>query len=157
MGRIWVDAIEAAVDSGLPVVDFLVNWPCPRECDYEYIISPTGEIYKCISGVGEEVFKVGCVEDSPFVLQRECARFVTWNPIEDDRCAYCPYLPECGGGCRYRAWVEQKDVSAVQCEREFYDTAIAGVLKAYSHTQQLGAMLRVRRDTSSAEASCGPA
>jgi uncharacterized protein len=148
MGQVWVEAVEAAVDSGLQVVDFLVNWPCPRECDYDYIIGPTGDVYKCISGAGDTAFRVGYVEDPPVVLQRKCAEFVTWNSTSDRRCAHCAYLPECGGGCRYRAWVEQKDLSAVQCEREFYDTAIPGVLRAYSRTQEAGTLLRVCRDRS---------
>lgn len=147
MGRIRADAIEAALDSGLKIGDFLVNNPCPLECDYELIIAPDGSVYKCLSGIGEQDFRVGSVVDPPWLIHRSMARFVAWEPPLNGPCGKCTYLPECRGGCRFRAWVESGELG-VDCLKDFFDQTMPRYLKAYSRTKEAGRLIRVLAESS---------
>lgn len=111
MGRIRGEAIEAIVASGLKVGDFLINNPCPLECDYELVIAPDGQVYKCLSGIGESDFHVGSIADVPWLMHRSMAGFVGWEPPLEGPCSECIYLPECRGGCRFRAWINTGDLA----------------------------------------------
>ena len=87
-------------------------------------IDPKGKIYNCNSFIGHEDFSIGSVFDEN-VITNKYAEISAWKKCPKD----CPYLPMCQGGCRFFAYTESKDVSAVCCKRGFYDRMIPEAIK----------------------------
>jgi len=93
--------------------------------DSSFIIDPTGKIYKCPALVGHEDFVIGDIHQGHFEP----------NPIEPlltevwEQCIDCTYLPLCGGGCRYIAYLKYGDLNHVDCEREYFERTTHELLK----------------------------
>ena len=90
-------------------------------------IDPQGVIYKCNALVGYPEFSLGNVKDSGLLAER-CQDFLNieaWNKCPLD----CPYIPMCQGGCRFYAYLEHQNFSALSCKREYFDQIIPDLIK----------------------------
>ena len=89
-------------------------------------IDPEGAIYKCNALVGYPEFSIGNVADD--TLNEKFHEFLNidaWNKCPDG----CPYIPMCQGGCRFYAYLENKDFSAVSCKKEYFDRITPELIK----------------------------
>jgi uncharacterized protein len=130
----FVEAVEAVLGEGLQIIDFLTSSPCPRERDNEFIISPDGSLYKCISAVGRDAFCVGTINDPPLAISQKSAPFINFSAPASE-CKTCPYLPDCNGGCRFGAWVKTNQLYAQDCWKDFYAEAMPSLLFLYAKTE----------------------
>ncbi len=129
----FTQAVESVLREGLQVIDFLTPSPCARERDNEFIISPDGQLYKCISGVGRREFHVGYVDDTPLSIAQKSAPFINFGaPMKE--CRSCPYLPYCNGGCRFNALVDSGNVWAIDCWKDFHAASMPELIRLYAHT-----------------------
>ena len=90
-----------------------------------FVIDPEGVIYNCPALVGHELFAIGNVREEE--LNNSHLGFTTLEPWRE--CLDCVYLPVCGGGCRYAAYMRHGDFGAVACEKAFFDRVGPELLK----------------------------
>ena len=76
---------------------------CGADSKNSVIINYDGKAYKCWSDIGIESRCVGKIENSNLIYNQNKLYFdyILYNPIEDDECRRCKYLPICMGGCPY--------------------------------------------------------
>jgi uncharacterized protein len=94
------------------------------------VIDPLGRIYRCPAFVGREGFVVGDI-DHPG--EEDFTSLDLWK-----RCIECPYVPLCGDGCIYAAYLRFGDVSRLNCQREFMEFMVRENLKLnykFSHRE----------------------
>ena len=67
-----------------------------------FVLTPDKTIYKCISGVGNDAFKLCTLKigDDPFVVQPQ---FIENG--KDNDCQQCAYMPICNRFCLYESFV----------------------------------------------------
>lgn len=89
---------------GLPV-----NVSCqlePLGCDAtsltHEVIGPDGLLYKCPDDVGLRERAYGSVSAGVAVKPSNWTPWLTYDWMKDGRCAHCPALPGCGGGCPHK-------------------------------------------------------
>ena len=85
--------------------------------DTMVIIDPVGLIYKCPSFVGHPEFAVGEI-GSEDLNQRHVSNM---NMDLWKKCLDCPYVPMCGGGCRFSAYLRSGDTKSLACDRTYLD------------------------------------
>lgn len=84
---------------------------CPRERSGTIVIDCFGDVYKCISCVGNQTDRIGTID--------------TLKGIDDidvdlnipQSCNSCTYLPICHGGC----WYKNKRAGVNVCRKDFFD------------------------------------
>lgn len=83
---------------------------CGLDCDNNYTIEPTGEVYKCWEHVGNKEYYMGEInEDGNIVnINSQFYKWMTQSPLDNEVCSECKYLPACGGGCRSVGFEEGK-------------------------------------------------
>lgn len=64
-----------------------------------FIIGPKGELYKCFEEVGMLAKTVGEIIDCEFKTNDRVIPWLSWDPLSDDKCRKCFFLPICMGGC----------------------------------------------------------
>ncbi|MBT9165096.1 MAG: hypothetical protein DDT23_01111 [candidate division WS2 bacterium] len=104
---------------------------CMYNKEYDLAIGPNGSIYKCVSGIGLERFKVSSrdevMEKPEFFIVRH-AKFLGLGK-GDHTCPSCRFFPVCGGGCEYNAYVQgcKKD-----CWQRFHEIALPKMVEILS-------------------------
>jgi len=123
IGLLLRKALKQVVEQGFrtPVYPGLCM-PCNFVQANNFIVSWSGQLFRCTFTMLQQNMAVGSVEDgvtgnnerllaaskvTAFCLQRECA-----------------YLPLCGGGCRYWAWCRTGDFDSVNCQKEYWDQVL---------------------------------
>ncbi len=95
---------------------------CGLYRDNNYTIMPNGDVYKCWEHAGEPVHRVGRIDSFGRFTDRTPAfyKWMTSDPLKNEDCGSCPYLPSCGGGCGVISYNETGTYCAKGCygERE---------------------------------------
>lgn len=74
---------------------------CGLYADNQYTITPNGDLYKCWEHAGDEhhlmgkLYAEGNIDDIRYAYYD----WMSFNPLENEECVNCVYLPACGGGC----------------------------------------------------------
>lgn len=100
--RLRVELLKYITDSGFRV-PFDVNYQlCTMKQKSSFVLTPDKTIYKCISGVGNDAFKLGTLKigDDPIVVQ---SQFIENG--KDNDCQQCAYMPICNRFCLYESFV----------------------------------------------------
>jgi uncharacterized protein len=91
--------------------------PCSTILNRNHItIDPSGIFYKCPAFAGHEMFAVGDIWNG---ADHRFEYFLESQPWEE--CLDCRYVPVCGGGCRFSAYLENQDCRSVVCERLYFE------------------------------------
>ena len=98
----------------------------PRQCSMvmkrsSFIIDPRGDLYRCAGLAGRREFLAGSIHGN------ECDLFLgteLWR-----RCAQCPWVPICGDGCPFGAYLRYGDPFALFCSRRSVEYAVKESLK----------------------------
>lgn len=91
-----------------------------------FIVDPLGKLYNCPPLVGREEFSIGDVWSG---VNHKFAEFMTLDVWRNDQCLDCSYVPICGSGCRYEAYLKTGDIYAPDCEKEFFDRSVPELIK----------------------------
>jgi len=100
---------KLAYDRGLRIARRMGHGICHLASDNNLVIDATGNIYKCISGVGLKEFYVGSVYDDRRSFARRWASWVGRQLWQNSQCMRCVYLPACAGGCRYLSYLRNTE------------------------------------------------
>jgi len=74
---------------------------CGLYREYCYSITPDCSVYKCWEHAGVKEHLMGRIDENG-VLADKTPAFYSWmtaDPLKNDACKECAYLPVCGGGC----------------------------------------------------------
>lgn len=103
----WFIVHKIAIDNGRKFRPFyrLPYMVCGCDRVNYFNIDPKGNIYKCISGMGNEKFYLANIEEyMSDVYKRKLADFIEHNNFNEN-CKKCQYEIICGGWCRYKKYV----------------------------------------------------
>ncbi|OON96853.1 MAG: hypothetical protein ATN36_04755 [Epulopiscium sp. Nele67-Bin005] len=67
-----------------------------------YVISPTGDIYKCWNDIGKKELLIGNLDKAGKLenkLNDRCEKWLSHSIYINEKCKGCNVLPLCGGGC----------------------------------------------------------
>jgi uncharacterized protein len=107
--------IDARQALGLPVKGMGYDvFNCNANKDGNIVISYNGDLYLCVSSVGK---KEACVGNIASGFNGKQKVFKEKLPI-DEECLKCEFLLTCGGGCRYHAAVDNKDIHSKHCNKK---------------------------------------
>lgn len=74
---------------------------CGLYNENQFTIAPNGDVYKCWEHVGQKEHLMGKIDDNGNLNNLTYA-FYDWmsvDPLKNEECRKCVYLPVCGGGC----------------------------------------------------------
>lgn len=94
--------------------------PCMYTAKNKYVFGVDGEIYKCISSLGIDRFKIADVKtffSNQTLYEEACSRI---NLSDQCLSAKCPFVPKCGGGCAYEAYLKNNNINGIDCKKEFF-------------------------------------
>ncbi len=103
--------------------------PCDAVRENSYTIDPSGYIYKCAAMAGRTELSLGNISDDSekiFFSQQNIA-FMTADPWK--KCGRCKFIPICGGGCRLSALSTNDSISAVTCEKRYFERVSTALVK----------------------------
>jgi len=78
---------------------------CESRHKNDFVIDPVGNLYKCWEDIGIEKNIVGNLKE-PLNINDE-KYLIQADPLTNDQCIKCKYLPICGGGCPVTRMREQ--------------------------------------------------
>jgi uncharacterized protein len=112
-----------------PILDFpwAVNSACGALCRNTYGIDPEGFYFKCGLEIGENEKRCGHVKDA--VPWQACQKWSDFDPLADEECLKCRYLPFCMGGCPKVQFDHSLDCSKDGCA--YWKSSLKGVIRAY--------------------------
>lgn len=120
--------LKACEDGGLSEEDFSVMDDrfcfCTAETENCYVIDDRGDVYKCWDEVGRlehRCFNILELESTNYMV---IAKYLVWDPFENEKCKDCVYLPLCFGGCKFQRTNLNKSVCGFNEE----------ILKSYLET-----------------------
>lgn len=104
--QLRVSLLKYITDSGFHVPFDIDYQLCTMKQKSSFVLTPDKTIYKCISGVGKEAFKLGMLKigSDPF---REQSTIIENGKDED--CQKCAYMPICNRFCLYESYVMNCD------------------------------------------------
>lgn len=90
---------------------------CGLNRQTSFTIAPTLDVYKCWEQVGDIRHKIGKVEsDGSFNENVDVlSDWMNINPLNNEDCSKCVYLPTCGGGCAAQAYNREGTYHASSC------------------------------------------
>jgi len=105
--------------SRLPVDD--ACWPeeigCRATTRHSMVIGPDGLLYKCPHDVGLAERSYGSVETGTPTNLANLVPWLMYDWLQYERCAECPALPGCGGGCPHLQRFQPEQFDAMRyCE-----------------------------------------
>ena len=109
----WGKAHKIAISYGYEYKPFYRNtfYSCGYNIKNFYNISPTGDIFSCISGMENCRYKRGNIKNELDIIN--------FDTKIDKSCLKCPFLVRCGGGCNFKSDLkESKDCSYEQFKNE---------------------------------------
>ncbi|MDD3821525.1 MAG: radical SAM protein [Bacilli bacterium] len=107
---------KIAIDLGFAMDDlFMFDGMCTAKLDNAMVISADGNIYKCLSGVGRKEFVVNTIDSNNY----ELPNYLFLDLYEQCLEKQCEFLPLCNTGCRFNAYLKNKNINSIDCHQEW--------------------------------------
>ncbi len=106
--------------------EYLVGPWCTARAVHSATIEPDGALLKCISTVGREGFPFG---DIYSVNSTNDMRFSDFSYLDKCLSKDCPFVPICGGGCRFDAYVTTGSLTEPYCRKELVEKINKGLIR----------------------------
>lgn len=124
---IYCQLYEFSYAEGFWIPTYYTNGPCMMVGNDSSLISPNGDLYKCVEMINLPNLKVGSV------YQTEYNSFyydVITAPAMNE-CIYseCIYTPLCCGGCAMEAYLKNSDILSKVCHRDIFEKVTKHLLK----------------------------
>ncbi|MFX0010937.1 MAG: radical SAM protein [Candidatus Hermodarchaeota archaeon] len=105
---------------GFEIPDFITLGPCMVYAVDSGIISPDGQIYKCLDMVGFENLSVGKVS-FPIYYKSNYYKMIKAEKLNYCLNTDCPFVPICGGGCVMEPLLKYGDYKKIICHRNMLE------------------------------------
>jgi uncharacterized protein len=115
---------QEVLKRGYPGPEIAIS-PCAVDVDDSFTVHYDGSLYKCLTLVGREEFKVGDIWSGigDFSISHHLDH---WK--KNDECLACEYLPLCFGGCRYMEFQRSGNMATVDCQKPYLDATLEEML-----------------------------
>jgi len=113
--ELWTYAEKQGFQHGIkPQRKFLY---CGMYCENAFIIAPNLDVYKCVDHTGVSEHLMGRIDEMGNYVDQTSAfyEWMTVDPLKNDTCKKCVYLPTCGGGCGVISYNESGSYQAEGC------------------------------------------
>lgn len=119
---------------GIAVTEVMPTPLCILKDENDILISPNGDIYKCITGLGANEFKVCSYSDlwDKKLLYFEKLASLSYQQFPS--CVNCKYLALCNGGCYYDAVLQGKKQI---CRKKVLDATISQLIELRYITKEI--------------------
>lgn len=74
---------------------------CNAETENCFVVDENGQCYKCWDQVGRQQYSCFNVLEPEKRNYKNIVSFIGWDPLADERCGDCVFLPICFGGCKF--------------------------------------------------------
>lgn len=98
---------------------------CVSKMKHNMVISPSGEIYKCPSGVGIHEFVEGNIHNGEEKV-RDYLFYKLYDYCFEEK---CPFIPLCQTSCRFLAAAKNGAIDSIDCKREALEKVNIKLLK----------------------------
>lgn len=98
--------------------EYLVGPWCTARAIHSATIEPDGALLKCISTVGRNGFSFNHIDSCDITYDE---KFENFNYIDECLSTDCPFVPICGGGCRFDAYVTTGSLAKPYCRKELVE------------------------------------
>jgi uncharacterized protein len=113
---LWRKARSFGIEMVSKPVQIFYSPYCSFATNHSFLVDAVGDVYKCVSVVGEKQYRVGCMTERGLQdIQPELYAFTARDPTDIEKCNPCTLLPLCGGGCAHRAYQQYKSYSEGYC------------------------------------------
>ena len=116
--RRWKNIQENSDLFDIPTKGFIEQGPCSYYNKRDVTIATDGSIYPCPSFIDSKEDCIGTIYDEEFSLER-----VPEIPV-DDSCLDCDVFAFCAGGCRYASKLCLGSSRDLNCEKDFFKSAL---------------------------------
>ncbi|MCT4543940.1 MAG: SPASM domain-containing protein [Vallitalea sp.] len=86
---------------------------CRAICLNNWVIDPEGNLLKCWDSIGEPSGIVGHIskppKEIPMYQNSNLLKWISFNPLNDNKCRECKFIPICMGGCAHRVIKDNVD------------------------------------------------
>lgn len=92
---------------------------CGLYGENQFTVTPNCDVYKCWEHVGQKEHLMGKIDDGGNLTDVTYA-FYDWmsvDPLKNDECKKCIYLPTCGGGCGVISYNETGTYHSTGCHK----------------------------------------
>lgn len=136
-GLVIKELLGIQLDKGIKVFG---NMPSETSCEHimksTFTVDHKGQVFLCPGFIGFPDFCLGNVKDG--ITYEFMNRLCHIRPWENETCITCLYLPQCHGGCRSCAVINNENYSLegynhTYCRREFFDATFPTFLKYLYH------------------------
>lgn len=128
------------IDKGCKINQPLPSPICINRKENDVIISPNGDIYKCISGLGNEEFMLISKDELFNNSMNYHIKQVQLLERNDKECEECEYLALCNGGCKYNAY---NNKVKKECNKEYLSTSITDIINVLEKIQTLNGEIAI--------------
>lgn len=104
--------------------EFLSGPWCVARKIHSAVILPKGGLLKCISLVGRDEFIFGDLNCQSSLDEK----FTDFKYVDDCLDNNCPFVPICGGGCRFEAYLSEGSFSEPYCQRDLIERINRGLV-----------------------------
>lgn len=106
--------------------EYLVGPWCTARAINSATIEPDGTLLKCISTVGRDEFSFGNIYSAN---NTNDTRFTDFSYLDKCLSKDCPFVPICGGGCRFDAYVTMGNLIEPYCRKELVEKINKGLVR----------------------------
>lgn len=118
---------KKAKEKGYNIPSFHTLGPCMYHSANGYVITPEGNLYKCLDMVGIKEHISGNIENpiwnNTYYYKTVCSSQIKYCLKTD-----CPYVPICSNGCILEAWLKHGSSQKICCKRRFLDKVTSKLL-----------------------------
>jgi uncharacterized protein len=100
--------------------------PCMVDLDNAFTVHVDGSLYQCMGFIGHTDYAVGDIRQG-MKDYRQVYNLDHWR--QNEECSDCSYLPLCYGGCRYMEFQRHGAIKGVDCQKDFWDSALEKMIQ----------------------------
>lgn len=113
----YLELYKAALKLGFQIDDsFLFSSMCIGKLKHSFVVSPDGNIYKCLSSVGRINESSGQWEGKDAFFQ--IPSLMNFELYEQCFRKKCPFIPICHCDCRFDAMIARGDMDYILCRKD---------------------------------------
>lgn len=113
------------IDKGYKINQPLPSPICINRKENDVIISPDGDLYKCISGLGNKEFMLVNKEELFNNPMNYHIKQVELLEQSDNECNECEFMSLCNGGCKYNAY---NNGVKKECNKDYLSVSISDII-----------------------------
>ena len=108
---------KAAIEVGFEMPDlFMLEGMCTAKLDNAFVISPNGDIFKCLSGVGRKEFVESTLDEN-----KKLDNYLYLELYKKCFEKKCKFIPLCNSGCRFNGFLKTGSKKSNDCQKILLD------------------------------------